>query len=201
MTISLNDKVIKKSGVSLGEVLLMIAIQNNVDFNAAESELKKKGLISTSYDRETHLPVGLFVTSMGNNVVNNIILDSDKSVGTDDFNQRIEALVPQLQSIYPEGKNFNNQYWRGNKTDIKRKLQTFFKKYGNDYTDEQIINATQAYVSGFNGEHKFMRLLQYFIWKEEVKDGTKVPISELANYIENADQTNEMSVDWTSTLN
>ena len=84
MTISLNDKVIKKSGVSLGEVLLMIAIQNNVDFNAAESELKKKGLISTSYDRETHLPVGLFVTSTGNNVVNNIILDSDKSVGTDD---------------------------------------------------------------------------------------------------------------------
>ena len=45
MTISLNDKVIKKSGVSLGEVLLMIAIQNNVDFNAAESELKKKGLV------------------------------------------------------------------------------------------------------------------------------------------------------------
>ena len=61
--------------------------------------------------------------------------------------------------------------------------------------------STQAYVSGFNGEYKFMRLLQYFIWKEEVKDGTKVPISELANYIENADQTNEMSVDWTSTLN
>lgn len=200
MTISLNDKVIKKSGVSLGEVLLMIAIQNNVDFNAAESELKKKGLISTSYNRETYLPVGLFVTSTGNNVVNNIILDSDKSVGTDDFNQRIEALVPQLQSIYPEGKNFNNQYWRGNKTDIKRKLQTFFKKYGNDYTDEQIINATQAYVSGFNGEYKFMRLLQYFIWKEGVKDGTKVPISELANYIENEGQTDSLTDNWTTTL-
>lgn len=201
MTISLNDKVIAKSGVSLGEVLLMIAIQNNVDFNAAEDELKKKGFISTSYDGETHLPVGLFVTSKGNGTLNSIILDSDKSVGSDDFSKRIEALVPQLQIIYPEGKNFNNQYWRGNKTDIKRKLQTFFKKYGNDYTDEQIINATQAYVSGFNGEYKFMRLLQYFIWKEEIKDGTKVPVSELANYIENADQTNEMSVDWTSTLN
>ena len=43
MTISLNDKVIKKSGLSLGEVLLMIAIQNNVDFHVAENELKKKG--------------------------------------------------------------------------------------------------------------------------------------------------------------
>lgn len=201
MTISLNDKIIKKSEVSLGEVLLMIAIQNNVDFIAAEKELKKKGFISTSYNKDTHLPIGLFITSKGNSTLNNIILDSDKSVGTDDFNQRIELLVPQLQAIYPEGKNFNNQYWRGNKTDIKRKLQTFFKKYGNEYTDEQIIKATQSYVSGFNGEYKFMRLLQYFIWKEEVKDGTKVPISELANYLENAGQTNEMSIDWTSTLN
>lgn len=201
MTISLNDEVISRSGVSLGEVLLMIAAQNNVDFSVAEKELKKKGFISVSYDGETHLPVGLFVTTTGNKVLNNIILDSDKSVGTNDFNQRIELLVPQLQSIYPEGKNFNNQYWRGNKTDIKRKLQTFFKKYGNDFTDEQIIKATQAYVSGFNGDYKFMRLLQYFIWKEEIKDGTKVSISELANYIENADQTDEMSVDWTSTLN
>lgn len=200
MIISLNDEVIAKSGVSIGEVLFMIAIQNNVDFDTVKSELKSKGFISTSYDKDTHLPIGLFVTSKGNNVVNNIILDSDKSERTNDFNLRIEALVSQLQSIYPEGKNFNNQYWRGNKTDIKRKLQIFFKKYGDDYTDEQIINATQAYVSGFNGEYKFMRLLQYFIWKEEVKDGTKVPISELANYIENAGQENDLTNDWTSTL-
>ena len=200
MIISLNDEVIAKSRVSIGEVLFMIAIQNNVDFDTVKSELKSKGFISTSYDKDTHLPIGLFVTSKGNNVVNNIILDSDKSERTNDFNLRIEALVSQLQSIYPEGKNFNNQYWRGNKTDIKRKLQIFFKKYGDDYTDEQIINATQAYVSGFNGEYKFMRLLQYFIWKEEVKDGTKVPISELANYIENAGQENDLTNDWTSTL-
>ena len=42
MTISLNDKVIKKSGLSIGEVLLMIAIQNNVDFEEAEKELTPK---------------------------------------------------------------------------------------------------------------------------------------------------------------
>mgnify|MGYP000310155870 CR=1 FL=1 len=200
MTISLNDKVIKKSGLSIGEVLLMIAIQNNVDFEEAEKELTSKGLISTSYDPETHLPASLFVTNKGNGLLAGIILDSDKDVGSQEFSQRIEALVPQLQAIFPEGKNFNNQYWRGNKTDIKRKLQTFFKKYGNEYSDEQILHATQAYVSGFNGDYKFMRLLQYFIWKEEVKDGTKVSISELANYLENAGQENELTIDWTSTL-
>ena len=45
-----------------------------------------------------------------------------------------------------------------------------------------------------------MRLLQYFIWKEEVKDGTKVPISELANYIENAGQESDLTNNWTTTL-
>lgn len=194
MTISLNDKVISKSGLSIGEVLLLIAIQNNVDFTVAESSLRAKGFVSLSYNSETHLPEGLFVTNKGNSVLSGIILDSDKDVGTHEFSQRIEALVPQLQAIFPEGKNFNNQYWRGNKTDIKRKLQTFFKKYGNDYTDEQIINATKSYVSGFNSSYQYMRLLQYFIWKEEIKDGTKVQVSELANHIENAGQSSNQ--DW-----
>lgn len=200
MTISLNDKVIKKSGVSLGEVLLMIAIQNNVDFNAAESELKKKGLISTSYDRETHLPVGLFVTSTGNNVVNNIILDSDKSVGTKEFIQRIEELVPKLQEIFPEGKKFGtNKYWRGSQRDIKEKLQSFFKKYGEEYTDEQIIEATKSYVQSFNGNYSYMRILQYFIWKGKTQDGES-PVSELATIIENGSQSSDLSETWTSTL-
>ena len=194
MVISLDNKVIERSGLSLGEVLFLISLENNVDFSDAERSLRNAGFISYAYDKETHLPVGYFVTRAGKDKLNSIILDSDKVVGTNDFTQRIETLVPQLQSIYPGGKNFNNQYWRGNKTDIKRKLQTFFKKYGNDYTDEQIINATKSYVSGFNSSYQYMRLLQYFIWKEEIKDGVKVPISELANHIENAGQNSNQ--DW-----
>lgn len=201
MSITLNNEIIKKYELSLGEVLVLLAIQNEEDLLLAKNRLLKKGLISVSYTKDTHLPEGNFITNKGNEILNKIILDSDKVVGTDDFTKRIELLIPKLQLLYPEGKNFNNQYWRGNKTDIKRKLQTFFKKYGDSYTDEQILTATKAYVSGFNGDYKFMRLLQYFIWKEEVRDGTKVLVSELANYIENAGQTNDLSTDWTSSLN
>ena len=43
-----------------------------------------------------------------------------------------------------------------------------------------------------------MRLLKYFIWKEEIKDGSKVLVSELADIIENGNQvTND---DWTTEL-
>ena len=51
-----------------------------------------------------------------------------------------------------------------------------------------------------------MRVLKYFIWKDEKKlheDGeTKIiEVSELANYIENADQTDDLKEEWTSILN
>lgn len=72
------------------------------------------------------------------------------------------------------------------------------KKNGEEMSEMSIIKATEAYVSGFNGDYKYMRLLQYFIWKEEIKDGSKVPISELANYIENAGQEDQK--DWEITL-
>lgn len=201
MRIALEESVISKYGLSLGEVIFLIAILNQVDFSGVDDSLKDKGLLSTSYDPDTFLPSGLFVTVKGKNLLNDIIMASDKTIGDGDFVKRIEELVPKLQKIYPEGKNFNNQYWRGNKTDIKRKLLSFFKKYGTDITDEQILKATEAYVSGFNGDYKFMRLLQYFIWKEEVTDGTRVLKSELANYIENEGQTDSMGQDWMSTLN
>ena len=195
--VTLDEKVIEAKGLTLAEVLLLIAIQNSADFTEAEVSLLKKGFISRSYD-SNYKPDGFFITNAGKNILFDMIVASDKVVGTGDFTTRIEALVPKLQGVFPEGKNFNNQYWRGNKTDIKRKLQTFFKKYGDDYTDEQILNATQAYVSGFNGTYQYMRLLQYFIWKEEVKDGTKVPVSDLANYIENAGQERDLTSDWTT---
>ena len=52
-----------------------------------------------------------------------------------------------------------------------------------------------------------MRILKYFIWKDEKKrseDGTGmiVETSDLANYIENSNNSEQSSSnDWTTTLN
>ena len=50
-----------------------------------------------------------------------------------------------------------------------------------------------------------MRALKYFIWKDEKKvgqDGKKYieEVSDLASYIENANQEDGLSNTWTSTL-
>lgn len=82
-----------------------------------------------------------------------------------------------------------------------RRLKLFFKKYGNEYTDEQIIQATKKYVEGFNGNYTYMRLLKYFIFKEKVGASGEVEgDSELISYIENAGQTDDLRSDWTTQL-
>jgi hypothetical protein len=50
-----------------------------------------------------------------------------------------------------------------------------------------------------------MRILKYFIWKDEVKTDSEGKryvdeVSDLANWIENAGQEDNLSSDWTSTL-
>lgn len=197
MTISLNKEIIEKAGLTLNEAITLLVIINKIDLTTGITGLLDKGLIGDILNENK--PTGYyFPTRVATGLLENIILDSDKISGNKDILERISVLTPILQSLYPEGKKEGtNQYWRGNKTDIKKKLQSFIKKYGDEFTDEQLITATTEYVAGFNGQYRYMRILQYFIWKEEIKEGTKIASSDLASFIENAG-TQTTIEDWTS---
>lgn len=115
-------------------------------------------------------------------------------------NDRASLLADKLREIYPNGKIFNtNYYYRCNRQDIINKLKTFFKMYGTKYTDEQIINATQKYVNSFNGNYAYLKLLKYFIWKDERLKGESVQ-SLLADFIENESSEDTTNTDWTVEL-
>ena len=123
-----------------------------------------------------------------------------ESTNEDSVNKRAEELADRLRSIYPKGKIPNtNYYYKSNKSDIINKLKTFFNKYGVQYTDEQIINATQKYVNSFNGNYTYLKLLKYFIWKDERLKGESVQ-SLLADFIENENVEDISNSDWTATL-
>ena len=115
-------------------------------------------------------------------------------------NDRASLLADKLRDIYPSGKIFNtNYYYKCNRQDIINKLKTFFKMYGTKYTDEQIINATQKYVNSFNGNYAYLKLLKYFIWKDERLKGESVQ-SLLADFIENESAEGTTNTDWTVEL-
>lgn len=198
MTISLNKEACSNNNITLGEALLMLAIANKADLKEAEQALISKGYI-TAERNELFQPIGWVLTRKGATVIDSVILDSDKQQEPQD---RLNSLAAKLKEIFPKGKkDGTNYYWAEGVALIVRRLKLFFKKYGNDFTDEQITTAAEKYVQSFNGNYQYMKLLKYFIFKEKVGAAGEVEgESELINYIENAGQEENLRNDWTSTL-
>ena len=88
--------------------------------------------------------------------------------------------------------------------EIATKLKKFLDVYGEDYSDEDIIQATKNYVDSFSMDYSFMRVLKYFIWKNVLNEsnGSRVveEISDLATCLENKGQEDILRTDWEKTL-
>lgn len=198
ITVCLNKKAAQQNGITIDEALLMLVIHNRVDLESTEKLLIQKGFI-TAERNNLFQQVGWRLTNKGSEILESVIIDSDKQQEPQD---KLNLLAARLKEIFPKGKkDGTNYYWADGVALIVRRLKLFFKKYGNDFTDEQIIQATEKYVQGFNGNYQYMRLLKYFIFKEKVGVGGEVEgDSELINYIENAGQEEDLRNDWATTL-
>ena len=197
-TVCLNKKAAQQNGITIDEALLMLVIHNKANLEGAERALIQKGLI-TAERNDLFQQVGWRLTNKGTEVLDSVIMDSDKEQEPQD---RLIQLATKLKEIFPKGKkDGTNYYWADGVALIVRRLKLFFKKYGNTYTDEQIIQATSKYVEGFNGNYTYMRLLKYFIFKEKVGAAGEVEgDSELISYIENFGQEDTLSRDWNTEL-
>lgn len=190
MNITINDDVCTKYGLSLPELLVILALKSD-KLETTIASLENKGAIVSDVF-EGHL-----VTQRWDDIASSILLDSDKDRQSPD---RIANLAAKLMEIFPkEKKAGTNHYFRGNTKDITLKLKKFFKLYGDKYSDEQVLNAAQAYVSSFNGNYTYMRILKYFLWKDDKKLGEDgkyyiEETSDLATWIENAGSANNQ--DW-----
>ena len=197
-TVCLNKKAAQQNGITIDEALLMLVIHNKANLEGAEKALIQKGLI-TAERNDLFQQIGWRLTNKGTEVLDSVIMDSDKEQEPQD---RLIQLATKLKEIFPKGKkDGTNYYWADGVALIVRRLKLFFKKYGNKFTDEQIIQAAEKYVQGFNGNYQYMRLLKYFIFKEKVgANGEVEGDSELISYIENAGQEEDLRNDWTSSL-
>ena len=193
MKYTIDTEILKNVDLSLSEfsVLLYYADkENNKEFDELTESLWNKGYLI----KELHNYV---IEPHSFEKIQVILAEctSPKSV-----NDRASFLADKLREIYPSGKIPNtNYYYKCNRQDIINKLKTFFKMYGTKYTDEQIINATQKYINSFNGNYTYLKLLKYFIWKDERLKGESVQ-SLLADFIENENSEDTVNTDWTVEL-
>ena len=196
MNININEKVCEENNLSVPKALALAAIQYSTPKDY--EELIKEGLI-TKYNGSMFEPERRYsLMNKAEELLTKIIINSDSNVTK--RSTSIEELADKLRDIYPNGKIVNsNYYYRCNRQDIINKLKTFFKMYGTKYTDEQIINATQKYINSFNGNYTYLKLLKYFIWKDERLKGESVQ-SLLADFIENENSEDITNTDWTVEL-
>lgn len=188
--IHINDALLEKYSLTLEEALFLILCDLPVTQDMIESLQERGFLIEES------------LSSEGESLVADMLNDAKRFPSSD---ARIERLAERLMEVFPKGKKEGTPYyWKGNKKEIKDKLKKFFVYFGNSYTDDQIVQAARMYVASFNGDYRFMRLLKYFIWKNDIKrdaESTSVEqVSELASYIENSGQESSLGNNWTDQL-
>lgn len=196
MIVNVDDKVCEANGITKDEAFILAAIQYGTE--DMYNHLIKEGYITKINSSCYELNKKYTITNRGINLFSDIVLNSDRNI-TESSNS-ISELASKLREIYPTGKMpGTTYYYKGNLQDIEKKLKSFKKRYGN-YTDEDIIKATENYIKSFNGNYTYLKLLKYFIWKDEKRDGETIATSVLADWIENEGQEDCLSNDWTSTL-
>lgn len=191
------DKVDKDIGVD-GLLYLTALYLGCVINKETIDKLNNKGLIFINSFKDG-IPDDVSPTKESAEIVEGTYANMEISGKEDD--DRFNNLADKLRELFPTGRKPGTQLqWRDSTKIIAQRLKIFVKKFDVKFTDEQAIEATKKYVSGFNGNYQFMQVLKYFIMKAGKEDGTSVVNSQLLSYMENTDCTDNFSDDWTSTL-
>jgi hypothetical protein len=207
MKILLDTEVCKREGKDVDVILYLLSLLSGckITVNAFEKARQQRLLtFEKMYDPRMPFPDYVSLTPTAEHIVESMMAGSNSTV----TEERCVKLAESLREIFPAGKKPGYAYtWRDSVSCITDRLKKFFMKYG-EYSDEQIIQATKAYVDSFNGNYTYMQLLKYFIWKnkvtgEEVVRGRIVgeveKQSQLAAWIEDAPEKT-VNNDWDVTL-
>ena len=198
MTISIAEGALDKENISLSDFLLLLFFKSNTRADNALSKLKELGLIREDAGE-------IFLTTDGVEKCDNVLLSSDKAVPRD---SKILKLAERLVNIMPKIKMPGTPYYyRCNRREVAGKLKKFYKLYNPDgkYTEDDIAEATKKYVEAFNGNYKYMKLLKYFILKNEHKVDSEgrafiEETSQLATMLENKNSVDPNNENWLTEL-
>lgn len=200
MKIAIDDDVLKKHNLTLGEFLALLINAKNIKIAECEKSVVQKNLADWNiFDGE-----GLILSNQTKSLLSTIVLESSDSVQKAEKSIDFMALADKLREIYPEGskKVKDKSYsWRDNTTVIAKRLQTVIDKFNFTFTEEQAIDATKRYVESFKDDTTFMQTLKYFIWKnEKTGDGYNDLRSEFMTKIQNRNDKEQDTSDWLTEL-
>lgn len=94
-----------------------------------------------------------------------------------------------LRDLWPQGLKDGKWPWRDSAANVEARLRTLWRLRGLDrggYTVDDVLACARAYVAGFEGDRKYMKLLKYWILKTADRGGVRLVESQLADSLEAA---------------
>ena len=193
MKLIIDEKVCRKHKMLDQEVLIALAVRAGGYEQVIQNMLNMEILVEDAGQ--------LKITQHWSDVIDEIL--SDSSGVTDKSDEELLELAKQMRELYPQGKmrdrhgRMTPYYYRCNNSEVVKKLKKFFTTFGN-YSNEEILEATKRYVASFQGNYTGMRLIKYFIMKDDSKpteDGNHIEqISDLATFLENRESEGEEGI-------
>lgn len=154
---------------------LLIATANNTKsvYNVLSSAVK--GLIKDGY---LALEGGrAIITEKGKQLF-------DSCVTSTETQHDWPTLATKMREMFPKGtKPETSHLWRSGVTATVKRLKELVDKTGAEFTDEEALQATEAYVNR-NKSSQYMRVLLYFIYKNDMEDGERKLKSDLLDWID-----------------
>ena len=194
---TIDSDIVSKHNLTMDEFIYLVFLARGGDVMEYTSSLMKRGWI----DKNIFKPEQIILTLKTKEIIQEILLDSDKQVkGNQD---KFISIANKLRELFPKGNKAGTNYsWRGSTAEIAKKLKNLVVKYKCNFTEDEAVEATKAYIDSFNGNYKYMKLLKYFLLKTPVNNNGDVEVeSEFMTYLENKGEMGEYNnPNWTTDL-
>lgn len=203
MKIIIDTDKCKELGITLDEAFYLLALysKNPIRLETFQ-QITSHGLMEYQMLRNG-FPALCSISEKGIEVAESLLLDSEFNEKSTDSNgkseDRFNILADKLRALFPKGrKEGTNLQWRDSTAIISKRLKIIVKKYGITFTDEEAIDATKRYIKSFNGDYRFMQVLMYFIFKNEIVNGVREERSQFMSYLQNKEDV--INNDWSHEL-
>lgn len=197
MKIDIDETVCKKHGLTIEQVLLLLAVKQSKDFKETRQVLYNKNLLTNSYYNAQ-------ITEKGIQYLDDILSTSSEITNYEEW---ITGVSQSLIKTFPQGKIPGSAYYyRCNIKEVVNKLKRFFVKHP-EYKPSieignRIIEAGKRYNLEKDKDPRYRVTVKYFISKlKPIADEDGIVHNEetslLASYLENENQENTVpKEDW-----
>ncbi len=187
-------------GLAASLYLISMYFGSKIDNKECFDKLNSSGFIITT-EYMDGIPIRYELSPDGIMETEKILMEHSVSEKNSSGEDRYVLLAEKMRELFPKGKKDGTSLqWRDSTAVIATRLKSLVNKYKVKFTDEQVLEATKAYVKSFNGDYRYMQILRYFIFKNVNNGGEIEYNSQLLSYLENAGQEEELRNDWMSTM-